>query len=116
MAVGGQASKAGIDASLTDLAVSLRNLAQQARNLETMANANGEPIEALVAVGYSNEPNPDNPGSISDAALAAQYLGYMSTLGGIYYGIVQQGGSNGTGATLFNFDNALSPLWAGRLA
>jgi len=116
MSVGGQATKAAIDQSLTDLAVSLRNLAQQARNLETMANANGNPIEALIAVGYSNDPNPDNPGSISDAALAVQYLSYMSTLGGIYYGVVQQGGTGGTGAVEFNFDNALSPLWAGRLA
>ena len=73
-------------------------------------------MAALTAIGYSNAPDPANPGGVSDAALAAQYLGYMSTLGGIYYGVVQQGGTGGTGATTFNFDNALSPLWAGRLS
>jgi len=29
-------------------------------------------------------------------------------LAGVYYGTVQQGGTGGTGAVLFNFDNALA--------
>jgi len=40
--------------------------------------------------------------------------GYMNTIAGCYYGTVQQGGSGGTGATEFNFNNALSVLWGGQ--
>lgn len=34
-------------------------------------------------------------------------IGYLSTLAGIFYGTVQQGGTGGTGATTFDFDDAL---------
>lgn len=119
MAVGTQTSKGAVDQSLTDLAVTLRNLAQKAANMETMLNAaaSGDVIAALAAIGYSTTPDPTkpNPGGLSDAAYAAQFLGYMSTMSGIYYGQVQQGGTDGTGATLFDFNTALAPLWGGQL-
>lgn len=117
MSVGNPATKQQIDQSLQDLAVGLRTLGNKATNMMTMLNAQGDVQAALEAVGYSADPNPENQGGISDAALAALFVGYMSTLAGVYYGRVQQGGNtaDGTGAALFNFDQAFSPLWGGQV-
>ena len=48
-----------------------------------------------------------------DATSANLLLGYMNTLVGVYDGTVQAGGTGGTVATMFNYANALSALWAG---
>jgi hypothetical protein len=53
-------------------------------------------------------------GVTTDQAAEIQTMvGYMNTLGQVYLGQVQQGGSGGSGATLFNFNDALSALWGG---
>jgi len=115
MAVGGQTSSTNIDSSLTDLAVSLRNIMTKVQRLNTMVNGQGQGLAFLEGIGYSNAANPDNPGGISDAAWALQAVNYLNTLAGCYFGTVQQGGTGGTGAINFDFDNAFALLWAGQL-
>lgn len=114
MSVGGQGSSGTVDGVLSNLAVSVRNLMQDATDLNTWINGQGNGLTYLSQLGYSTVPSATNPGGLSDAALALQYIGYFTTLAGVYGGTVQQGGSGGTGATTFNFNNALAPLWAGR--
>lgn len=54
-------------------------------------------------------------GVTSDQAAEIQTMvGYMNTLAQIYLGQVQQGGSGGSGATMFDFNDALSSLWGGQ--
>lgn len=112
MTVGTQANSQQIDARLTQLAVQMRNVMANVTYLNTQVNGQGNGLAVLEAAGYSGGGNPDNPGSMSDAAYALQKLAYLSTLSGCYYGTVQQGGAGGTGAVEFDFDNALSTLWA----
>jgi hypothetical protein len=52
--------------------------------------------------------------SAADAQTVLNMINNMQTVQGVYKGTVQQGGSGGTGATLFNFEDALTPLWAGQ--
>lgn len=100
MTVGVQATNQQIDTRLTSLALNLRAACQAIINLQQeFPNA-----LALEAVGYAS----------ADAATAETLLNYMSTVAGCYKGTVQQGGAGGTGAVLFDFDNALSVLWAGQ--
>jgi hypothetical protein len=113
VSVGAQSNKQDIDQTLTDLAVAFRNLCQRSVNLSTEVNGQGDGLTVLVSLGYSDTPNPGNPGGQSDAAWALQALAYLNTVAGVYYGTVQQGGQNGTGAATFDFHNALSLLWAG---
>lgn len=112
MTVGTQANSQQIDAKLTQLAVQTRNVMTAVNYLNTQVNGQGNGLAVLEAAGYSSGDNPDNPGSMSDAAYALQKLAYLSTISGCYYGTVQQGGTGGTGAAEFDFDNALSTLWA----
>lgn len=114
MTVGVQPSNGSIDGILTNLAVGIRDLLLAATNLSTEINSQGNGVAYLGQLGYNTAPSATNPGGISDAQLAANYIGYFSTLSGVYNGSVQQGGSGGTGATTFNFNNALSQLWNGR--
>jgi hypothetical protein len=108
-----------VDQQLSDLVVQLRNLATRATYLLTPLKvvAAGDIHAALVEVGYPDTANPANPNSQSDAQLAAYYVGLMNTLIGIYYGQVRQGGDGtANSATLYNFDQALSPLWGGQIS
>ncbi|HEX4715218.1 MAG TPA: hypothetical protein VH164_09855 [Ktedonobacteraceae bacterium] len=114
MSVGQQPTKASIDQSITAIAVQYRNLCQAMHNLNTQINGGGSGLAYLQAIGYANTADSLNPGSIGDAQYALNLIGYFSTLSGVYYGTVQQGGSGGTGASDFNFDNALSPMWQGQ--
>lgn len=41
-------------------------------------------------------------------------INHMATCAGCYKGTVQQGGSGGTGAILFNFEDFLTHLWGGQ--
>lgn len=115
MSVGGQTSKVQIDQSLTDLAVAWRLISTKSTNLLTQLASSGDMHGTLVALGYSDSPNAANPGGVSDAAYAANLVSYMSSIAGVYFGTVQHGGTGGTGAILFNYNNALSPLWAGQV-
>ena len=112
MAVGIQFNKDQVDSRLTQLAVQLRNAMTSIAYMNTQVNGQGNGLAVLEAAGYSGVANPDNPASMSDAAYALQKLAYLNTVAGCYLGTVQQGGTGGTGAATFNFDNALSTLWA----
>lgn len=94
MAIGNQPSTGSINGSLTSMALDIRNWANQV--LEEQEEITGLGVAGLEALGYSS----------GDAASVVAMYSYMSTIAGIYKGLVTQG-------SLFNFDNALSVLWAG---
>jgi hypothetical protein len=52
--------------------------------------------------------------SSTDAATMQTLVAYFSNVYGVYNGTIQQGGSGGTGAILFDFNDALSVLWGGQ--
>src|ERR1700744_1246705 len=105
MTVGNQTNSGDIDNKLSDMAVAWRDLCQKAVNLSTEINGQGNGLAALQALGYD----------LADANDAQRFIAYFNTLAGCYYGTVQQGGSGGTGAAEFDFHNATSVLWAGRI-
>lgn len=113
MAVGQQLNKAAIDQLLTNYSTRMRSLMQDVVNLSLTVNGTGQGLAVLEALGYSATANPANPATMSDAAYALQLIAYLNTVAGVCNGTVQQGGSNGTGAVAFNFNNALAVLWAG---
>lgn len=114
MSVGTQTSAATISGNLTNISVALRNIMTQVKNLNSQVNGGGGGLAYLESIGFSSAANPNNPGGISDAQYALNLVGYLNTVCGCYMGTVQQGGSGGTGAILFNFDTAFAPLWAGQ--
>lgn len=116
MSVGTQPDTASISNTLTQLALQMRDLMQAIANLSTQVNGEGNGLQYLESVvGYSSAPNPGNPGDQSDAAWALQAIAYMNTVAGVAGGTVRQGGDGSAGsATLFNFNQALSPLWNGQ--
>lgn len=102
MAVGTPMTSQQVNAQLTQLALQLRSVMEQIDNFSTqISNAQAAGLEAA---GFSP----------TDAASVLSFMGYMSTVSGVYYGKVQQGGTGGTGASTFNFDNQLSALWGGQ--
>lgn len=108
MPVGAAIGSSQIDNILTNLAVNFRNLAQQAANLSIEINGQGTGLAVLQSLGYSNTPNPANPGGISDAAWALQLVNYFSNVSGVWFGTATQ-------AAAFSYNNASAPLWAGQI-
>lgn len=104
MAVGNVVTQATLNQNLSLLAVQLRDLMQQVSNLSLGINGQANGLAVLEAAGYSAE----------DAAAVIEMVAYMNTVAGAYFGTVQQGGSGGSGASTFNFNQALSQLWAGQ--
>lgn len=115
MPVGAPIGSSQIDNMITAFAVRLRNLATDISELNLSVNGEGDGLAYLQQKGYSNAPNPDNPGGVSDAELALTKIGYLNTNAGVYFGTVQQGGTGGTGAILFNFHQGLSSVWGGQI-
>jgi hypothetical protein len=103
MAVGQQPSSSQLDAQMTILANNLRKIMGQIRDLNTEINGAGTGTANLETAGYDS----------TDAATFLSLLAYFSTVAGVYYGTVQAGGTGGTGAIDFDYDNALSVLWGG---
>lgn len=114
MAVGMQATKESMDQALSSLAVQARNLMQAIGNLNTTVNGQAAGLAYLESIGYSSTPDQGNPGAVTDAQYAQEVISYLSQLSGVYFGTVQSGGSGGSGAILFNLNNALAPMWAGQ--
>lgn len=104
MSVGGQIGYGAIDSAITNLSVGLRNLTQQIANLSLYINGQGTGLATLETLGYDS----------TDAAAALTAISYLNTVAQIYYGNLQQGGTGGTGATAFNFNQELSQYWAGQ--
>jgi hypothetical protein len=99
MTAGNPSTAQSLNARLGQAAVQMRNAMEASADLFKIANGLG--VNGLEAAGLSP----------ADAADYEAKAGYLSTLTGVYYGTVQQGGSGGTGASVFNFDNALSTAW-----
>ena len=107
MAVGSQATVAQVNQALTQLAVQLRELMGQVHQQWAFLNKLG-------ATGLQNLGGAGAGFSAADAATVLQMINNMATVQGCYAGTVQQGGTGGTGAILFNFEDALTPLWGGQ--
>jgi len=102
MAVGDQTSQGAVNATLTQLARDWRDLAD--RTLQRQAEYVKLGASGLQGMGFTP----------ADATTALDDINHMATLAGCYKGTVQQGGSGGTGAILFNFQDFLTHLWAGQ--
>lgn len=102
MTVGLPATAQTLNARLGQAAIAVRNAMQQASSLFEYQNNLG--ANGLEAAGLSAQ----------DAAAYQTLASYLSAVAGVYYGTVQQGGSGGTGAIEFDFDNALSVTWGGQ--
>lgn len=107
MAVGNQANAASINQQLTNFATQMRSVMDAVSDLSTEINSQGDGLAALEAIGFGSASNPANPGSISDAQYALNMLGYLNTVAQVYFGEAAQ-------PSAFNFNNALSVLWAGQ--
>lgn len=108
MPVGASLGSSQMDNILTNLAVNYRNISQLAANLAIEVNGQGQGLAFLESIGYSNDPNPGNPGGISDAAWALQLVDYFSTVSGVWFGTATQ-------PSEFPFNNAVAPLWGGQV-
>lgn len=102
MSVGNQATQAQINATLTNLSVGLRELASDVLQAQAYYNKLG--LTGLQGLGFTTQ----------DAQAVLDNINHMATVAGCYKGTVQQGGSGGAGAILFNFEDYLTPLWAGQ--
>jgi hypothetical protein len=107
MAVGQATTSGQVDSDLINYSLGLRDLMQQILNLSTWINGQGNGLAYLEQLGYSSEADEENPGGVSDAQMALNYIAYLNTVAGVYYGTATQG-------TEFNFNNELSALWNGR--
>jgi hypothetical protein len=107
MAVGQQATNITIDNLLTSFAVQMRELMHAIHNLNIQVNGQNAGLAFMVAAGYGNAANSNNPGGVSDAQYALNILSYLNTQAGVYYGSATQ-------ATTFNFENATAPVWGGK--
>ena len=115
MSVGASIGSSQMDNIITALAVQLRSVMRQISDLNLAVNGAGTGLAYLQSIGYSNTANPANPGSASDAALALSVIAYLNTVAGCYFGTVQQGGTGGTGASTFNFNQQLASVWGGQV-
>jgi hypothetical protein len=100
---------------ITSLAVHLRDVMQDILQLNLSVNGQAQGLAYLTAIGYSNAANPANPNNKSDAQLALDTIAYLNTVAGCYFGTVQQGGTGGTGASVFNFNQQLAAVWGGQV-
>ena len=92
---------------ITSLAVRLRNVMRDIYNTNLGVNGQAQGLAYMQSIGYSNTPNAANPGGVSDAAYALNMISYLNTVAALYFGTATQG-------TTFNFDQALSQMWAGQ--
>lgn len=113
MSIGNQASTVSVNNSLSNITTNLRNMMQIIENLNTFINGQDTGEATLANIGFSTTASSTNPGGLSDAAYALEIISYLSVISGVYYGTVQSQGSGGTGAVLFDFDNAFAPMWGG---
>lgn len=104
MSVGQQPSVASLNNLLTQYAVALRDACSNIAELNTQINGQATGLATLEGIGFN----------ATDAQNFLNMLADMQNVAGCYYGTVQQGGSGGTGAILFNFHQALSQITIGQ--
>ena len=92
MAVGAQTTQAVVDSELSSCAVQLRDLA--ARILQKQAYYNKLGITGLGVAGFT----------APDAQAVLDNINHMATVAQVYKGTATQ-------ASLFNFEDYLTPLW-----
>jgi hypothetical protein len=98
MAIGSQPTVAQLNAQLASVATGLRTTAQQILSLWSYANGLGQ--AGLVTLGFA----------AADATAFITAVDNLATVAQVYQGTVQQGGTGGTGASLFNFQTALATV------
>jgi len=98
MAIGNAPTMAALNQQAYQLALQFRSTAQQATALQSYVVGLGQ--AGLVALGFA----------AADATELLTCANYMASLAQVYQGTLQQGGTGGTGAILFNFQSALVPL------
>ena len=86
MTVGASIGSGQMDNMITSAAVDLRDVAQDIAQLSLSVNGQGQGLAYLVSLDFSDAPNPDNPGGISDAAYALSMISYENTVAGVYFG------------------------------
>ena len=101
MSVGNQSSQGNVNQSLTQLSLAMREL--MADVLQQQAYLTKLGSSGLQGLGFTS----------GDATAVLDDINHMATVAGCYKGTVQQGGTGGTGAILFNFEDFLTHLWAG---
>lgn len=104
MSVGNPQTVQTLNARLGQIAVMIETALQAAVNLQEDVTNLGGASGLQNSVGFAS----------ADAAAFATDSSYLNTVAGVYYGTVQQGGSGGTGASQFNFSNALSSARGGQ--
>ena len=102
MAIGAPTDPANLNGDITSLAQQWRDAALGSERLAAWVSK--QPDDATVAAKFGI--------AETDVPQLRTDIGYLSTLAGVHNGTVQQGGSGGTGASLFNFGDALT-VWAG---
>lgn len=107
MPVGAPLSVDQVNNMITSYAVRLRDLSKDISDLSLRINGQGTGLAFLESIGFSSDPNPANPGGVSDAELAQSMISYENTVAGVYYGEATQ-------ATAFNFEQELSQVWGGQ--
>lgn len=98
MAIGNQPNQQQLNSQAAQLASTWRSTAQQTLALQAYVTGIGQ--AGLVALGFAS----------ADATAFITAVNNMSTVAQVFQGTVQQGGTGGTGASLFNFQNALVAL------
>jgi hypothetical protein len=113
VSAGYQLTVPGINNAIGQLAVLQRNLAiAQLRLQETIDALGGSDAARITAL----QNLPAGGYSAADAADVIAKVNAMANLAGVYYGTVQQGGTGGTGAILYDFDSALASAWGVNLS
>lgn len=107
MTVGNQTTVTQVNSNLSSYALQMRQLMRQILDQWQYLNQLGQ-------TGLENLGGTGNGFSSADAAQVLTYIDYMQTVAGVYMGTVQAQGSGGTAAILYDFDSALTPLWAGQ--
>jgi hypothetical protein len=95
MPVGNVPTQAQLNAQIAQLATQWRSAALASQYFQAYVSGLG--TAGLIAIGFSSP----------DATTLLTQANYMLSLSQIYQGTLQQGGTGGTGAILFNFENAL---------
>jgi len=116
--VGATMSSSQMDNILASLAIQMRDVMRNVSDLDLSVNGTGIGLAYMISIGYSNTvatSNPNNPGGITDAAWALQVLAFLNTNAKVYFGLLQQGGTGGTGAVTQNFNQQLAGIWGGRV-
>lgn len=116
MAVGNQATVAGLNATLTQYATQMRNLAFQIANLNKQVAALGvagleDPVRC--SPGYASAANPSNPGGVSDAQAVVNLAAQLNNVAAVYYGTLGTAAA-GQPAVALDYDTALATLWGGQ--